>query len=589
MFRSYDPTRSSHRPVYMGNFVAAPVPLDELQGLLDDPAVVAIEKTEHVRFLPPLHISHEVEPPSAEARSMDLREPIELNNGVLIGIIDVQGFDFAHAEFLDGEGRTRFVEIWDQGGNTRPAPKPFGYGSVIAAKDMNAAIVAAGDIGLPATELEPQSRMVPASHGTHVASIAAGNRRVCPEADIAGVLISLPLEDTDNRKSFYDSSRIMHAVDYLFDLGKTRDQPVSVNISLGTNGHAHDASSVSSRWIDFALASAGRSICVAAGNAGQIEPAEPGDWGFVMGRIPTRGEFEKAGDCIDIEWIVLGDGIADLSENELEIWYEPQDRIVIEIRPPGSSEWIGPIEPGQYRQNRMLSDGTFLSIYNELYASANGDNYIACYLSPFLSSERVVGVHAGTWLVRLTALDIRDGRYHAWIERDDPRRLGRTGFKEAWAFPSFFSRDSTVGDTTVSSLACGQRVISIANLDDARKLISITSSRGPTRDERLKPEIAAPGTDIVAASGFGDPNQPWVSMTGTSMASPYVAGEVARMLIAEPKMTAAQIGGIIRRTARPLAGAAGFGWKNDAGFGEIDPAACMAEVAQLRTRRELNP
>lgn len=73
------------------------------------------------------------------------------------------------------------------------------------------------------------------------------------------------------------------------------------------------------------------------------------------------------------------------------------------------------------------------------------------------------------------------------------------------------------------------------------------------------------------------------------MASPYVAGEVARMLIAEPKMTAAQIGGIIRRTARPLAGAAGFGWKNDAGFGEIDPAACMAEVAQLRTRRELNP
>ena len=157
MFRSYDPTRSSHRPVYMGNFVAAPVPLDELQGLLDDPAVVAIENTEHVRFLPPLHISHEVEPPSAQARSMALREPIELNNGVLIGIIDVQGFDFAHAEFLDGEGRTRFVEIWDQGGNTRPAPKPFGYGSVIAAKDMNAAIVVAGDIGLPATELEPRS------------------------------------------------------------------------------------------------------------------------------------------------------------------------------------------------------------------------------------------------------------------------------------------------------------------------------------------------------------------------------------------------------------------------------------------------
>ena len=576
-------------PVYMGNFVAAPVALNDLQGLLADPSVVAIENTEHVRFLPPLHVSRDVGEPKVGTRRVDLPESIDLSDGVLVGIIDVQGFDFSHEEFLDRVGKTRFVEIWDQGGSTRPAPKPFGYGSLIAAEHMNAAIGAAGDIGLPATELEPQSQMVPGSHATHVASIAAGNRGVCPEADIAGVLISLPLEDTDSRKSFYDSSRIMHAVEYLFDLGNARNQPVSINISLGTNGHAHDASSVNSRWIDFALSSAGRSICVAAGNAGQIEPAEPGDWGFVMGRIHTSGVLEKAGDSVEIEWIVLGDGIADLSENELEIWYEPQDWIKFEIRPPGASEWIGPVNPGEYQQNRMLSDGTFISIYNEIYSAANGHNYIACYLSPFLSSERVVGVRAGTWLVRLTAIDIRDGRYHAWIERDDPRRLGKTGFKEAWAFPSFFSRDSTVGDSTVSSLACGQRVVSIANLDDQRKLISITSSRGPTRDERLKPEIAAPGTDIVAASGFGDPNQPWILMSGTSMASPYVAGVVARMLIAEPKLTAAQIGGIVRRTAKPLAGAADFGWENDAGFGEIDPAACMEEVVRLRTRRSLHP
>jgi subtilisin family serine protease len=61
-----------------------------------------------------------------------------------------------------------------------------------------------------------------------------------------------------------------------------------------------------------------------------------------------------------------------------------------------------------------------------------------------------------------------------------------------------------------------------------------TSSQGPTRDGREKPDIAAPGTNIVAANGF-NPDQPWVSMTGTSMASPYVAGVVARMLAADPK------------------------------------------------------
>ena len=46
---------------------------------------------------------------------------------------------------------------------------------------------------------------------------------------------------------------------------------------------------------------------------------------------------------------------------------------------------------------------------------------------------------AGTWLVRLHAREIRDGRFHAWIERDDPQQLGRVAEREAWAFPSFFT------------------------------------------------------------------------------------------------------------------------------------------------------
>ena len=33
---------------------------------------------------------------------------------------------------------------------------------------------------------------------------------------------------------------------------------------------------------------------------------------------------------------------------------------------------------------------------------------------------------------------------------------------------------------------------------------TVSSSQGPTRDDRMKPDIAAPGTDIVAANGFGE-------------------------------------------------------------------------------------
>jgi hypothetical protein len=51
-----------------------------------------------------------------------------------------------------------------------------------------------------------------------------------------------------------------------------------------------------------------------------------------------------------------------------------------------------------------------------------------------------VGIPAGRWTVRLRGREVRDGRYHGWIERDDPRQLGRIGDRDMWRFPSFFRR-----------------------------------------------------------------------------------------------------------------------------------------------------
>ncbi len=53
------------------------------------------------------------------------------------------------------------------------------------------------------------------------------------------------------------------------------------------------------------------------------------------------------------------------------------------------------------------------------------------------------------------------------------------------------------------------------------------------------------------------------------------------MLAVNPRLTAAQIGGILRRTARPLPGA-DFTWRDDAGAGEIDEARCLDEAAPGR-------
>lgn len=560
------------------------LPLNKVRALAAAPNVVHIEMGEPLAAPTPAVSPERVDAPNPRERAVGSPSDHQWGEKVLIGIIDVQGFDFSHPDFLDDKGETRWVGIWDQGGEPRDGQPKGIYGRQLTKGDFDRAIRESKRVHIPAWDLEPQSQMVPGSHGTHVASIAAGNRGVCRRARIAGVIISLPTDDLERRKSFYDSTRIAHAVDYLIEMAKNLSLALSINVSLGTNGHAHDASSAISRWIDYAMTTPGRCICVAAGNAGQEQPAFQGDLGYVMGRIHTSGQIAARGLNNDLEWVVIGDGRTDVSENELEIWYGPQDRFAVMVRPP-HGEWLPSIEPGEFMQNRQLPDGSFISIYNELYHPANGNNYISVYLSPFFSREGMIGIQPGQWTVRLIGIEVRDGRYHGWIERDDPRRIGRVGDRDAWRFPSFFSDRSNVDNSSVSSLACGMRVLSVANLDFMKEQIHVTSSQGPTRDGRFKPDIAAPGTDVVAAKGFSGPDDLWIRMTGTSMASPFVCGVAGLMLAAEPNLTAAQIEGIIQRTAAPLPGK-GFAWVNDAGFGRINPAAAVREAKRINTPKE---
>ncbi len=559
--------------------------LSEIPKLAAQDSVAYVEMAEALK--PPTPALADLNPaaPSVDVRRFGDAAKHKYGEDVLVGIIDVQGFDFAHPDFLDGNGKTRFVRIWDQGGDARPSPKgdQFSYGSELKKEHLDAAIKA--KVGLPAIDLERQSQMVEGSHATHVASIAAGNRGICRKADIAGVLISLPQADQDRRLSFYDSTRLADAVDYLLELGESLKKPVVINVSLATNGHAHDGSAAVTRWIDAKLSTSGRAVVVAAGNSGQERSESEDDVGFIMGRIHSSGKIPAAGLERVLEWVVVGNGIMDVSENEMEIWFSAQDQIAVSIKPPGRG-WIGPIEPRQYIENRMLEDGTMLSVYNEVYHPANGLNYISLYLSPFFSQTEVIGVPAGTWQVRLHGREIRDGNFHAWIERDDPQQVGRVADRQAWAFPSFFTEGSLVDNTTVSSLGCATRVITVANLDEPRDRVNVSSSQGPTRDGRLKPDVAAPGTNVVAAKGFADRSDQWIAMSGTSMASPFVTGVVGLMLARRPRLTAAQIEAILRRTAKPLPGAS-FEWKNDAGFGVIAPKECLDEVERIDDGKDL--
>lgn len=98
------------------------------------------------------------------------------------------------------------------------------------------------------------------------------------------------------------------------------------------------------------------------------------------------------------------------------------------------------------------------------------------------------------------------------------------------------------GGSVTGSLAGAQRV-----LGNGGDVLIWHSSRGPnqTYDGVLKPNIAAPGTSILAASNL---QNRFAVLSGTSMAAPHVAGSAALLLAAHPSWTVSQVESALQST-----------------------------------------
>lgn len=116
-------------------------------------------------------------------------------------------------------------------------------------------------------------------------------------------------------------------------------------------------------------------------------------------------------------------------------------------------------------------------------------------------------------------------------------------------------------------------VLTVGAVDPAGK-VSAFSSRGPTSAGVVKPDVVAPGEDVLSAMPGGG----YAKKSGTSMAAPHVAGVVALMWSAAPDL----IGDVdtttrlLRETARPVRGEQGCGQpENHAGAGLVDAYAAV--------------
>lgn len=100
------------------------------------------------------------------------------------------------------------------------------------------------------------------------------------------------------------------------------------------------------------------------------------------------------------------------------------------------------------------------------------------------------------------------------------------------------------------------------------------SSRGPTADQRVKPDISAPGVTVTSAQG--GTTSGYVTYSGTSMATPFVAGAVVLGLAAVPAATPSQVRAALTGSALDV-GAAGT--DNEWGAGLIDVRAFVDTLA----------
>ena len=99
------------------------------------------------------------------------------------------------------------------------------------------------------------------------------------------------------------------------------------------------------------------------------------------------------------------------------------------------------------------------------------------------------------------------------------------------------------------------------------------SSRGPTSDGRIKPDVVAPGVSIAAASAGS--TAAYEVKDGTSMASPFVAGLAALIRERRPAWTPGEIRSTITSTAQDV-GASGK--DPEWGFGLVDGLAAVASA-----------
>lgn len=466
--------------------------------------------------------------------------------GTVVGIIDT-GFQYDHPAFIDPEtNQSRIARIWEQKCDSLEEFRPagFSYGCEFAP----------GKAQLASRWYD----VITSSHGTHVAGIAAGGDTrsanpyygVAQKADI--VLVSTKATD----------ATIIDAAKYIFDYAASQGKPCVINISMGSNLGPHDGTGYADRMLD-ALQGEGKLIVGAVGN-GSSGNTHVGKTFSIRDHSLTAGvQFTYYGktqiSLVDI-WGTEGKKF----KTRLFIYDKTTNKEI------ASFDQIDATESGiKTLEYKGLPSGATDSITVSIMAESGISQYNnkpELYLYTVCKNIDKKKIFLGINIEAVSG-DVHmwnDGNYSTFNTLGHPEysggddsflasELGGTGKKiiSVGAYASKRSISTLGGSTSSSGYTVGD--------------ICAYSSKGPTIDGRVKPEITAPGSLIISAynkyyAAFKASNMIYSttcnskthyygSMQGTSMSSPFVAGIMALWLQAAPSLTPERAKEILKQTA----------------------------------------
>ncbi|MBL0328765.1 MAG: S8 family peptidase [Bacteroidetes bacterium] len=480
-------------------------------------------------------------------------------NGVVIGIIDT-GIDFSHPDLRDSVGNTRIKYLWDERLPVAANTPSYGYGQEWDNIGIDGGLAAAS------TDIDWNG------HGTHVAGIAAGNglasgnyKGVAPKADIVMVVYDFYT---------YNPTSMTDAVDYIYSKANLLGKPCVINASLGSYLGSHDGLDLEAQLIkNMITAQPGRAFVASAGNAGDVDY----HLGYTV-TSDTNFTFFQGSSGVNIG--IYAD-TADFNNVDFAIGVD-------QLSPTHSLRGTTPFSD--------ISTHLFVLKNDTIYNAGNRIGIVQSYgslIGGVYSMEFNILSDSIGYVWRL--ITTGSGKFDVW-----DFNIISSGLPSMATMPDSMNyKFPDLNQTICSGFQCLNEVITVGNYTNRKSVLNYNSvlyvdpfrtpgqrhpnsSSGPTRDGRIKPDIAAPGDftmscsllsnlplDAVTYPDYYDPGGYHTRGGGTSASGPGVAGIAALYLQKNPTANAMDVKNAIINCAT-VDGFTGAVPNNQYGYGKAN-------------------